>query len=395
MDSEKTDNMDCLVIGCGLSGGVIARYLAEELGKRVVIWERRNHIAGNMYDYVDVHNILVHKYGPHTFHTVKKPLYDYMCRFGEWDEYHLTCMAQIDGKFTPSPFNFQTIDDFYAPEQAACLKTGLAEAYPSQEKASIVDLIENSDPVIHEFAMFLFNKDYSLYTAKQWGVPASEIDVSVLKRVPVLFSYKTGYFDDPYQAMPHVSYSHFFNALLDHPNIKVELGVEALKHLSVASNGKKLLIDEKPTDIPVIYTGALDELFGRSEGALPYRSLHFEWKHADIDSFQDAPVVAYPQAQDFTRITEYKKLPVQNVRGTSYAVEYPLHYRAEEKAEPYYPVLTAESQKQYALYKNKADKINNLFYCGRLADFKYYNMDQALERSLEICEALKSYFFVY
>lgn len=380
-------DMDCLVVGCGLSGSVVARYLAEKLGQKVVIWERRNHIAGNMYDYIDEHGILVHQYGPHTFHTTKKHLYNYICRFGEWDDYHLTCMSHIDGKFTPTPFNFQTIDDFYSPERAQHLKNKLTAAYPNQEKATIVELMRHSDSDIRGYAMFLFEKDYSLYTAKQWGVDPSKIDVSVLKRVPVLFSYKTGYFDDPYQVMPKISYTHFFENLLDHSNIRVELGVDAFEYLRVSPVGDVLLLDSHPADIPVIYTGALDELF-REPGALPYRSLHFEWKYEEIESFQDAPVVAYPQAKGFTRITEYKKLPIQNICGTTYTVEYPLPYQAGQKNEPYYPVLTEESQLQYALYKQRADKVKNLFCCGRLADFKYYNMDQALEQALELCQQL-------
>lgn len=385
---------DAIIVGCGLSGSVVARYLAEELGKRVIIWERRKHIAGNMYDYVNEHGILVHKYGPHIFHTTKKPLYDYICRFGEWDDYHLTCMVQIDGKYTPSPFNFKTIDDFYLPDRAREIKEKLILAYPGHEKASIVELLKHHDPVIQEYANFLFEKDYRLYTAKQWGISPLEIDVSVLKRVPVLFTYKSGYFDDPYEAMPNISYTHFFRTILDHPNIQIELGVQALDHLHITRSSNQLLVDGIPTEVPVIFTGALDELFRYIEGYLPYRSLKFEWKYEEIESLQEAPVVAYPQAEGFTRITEYKKLPVQDVCGTSYAVEYPLQYKAELKTEPYYPVLTEKSQQQYNVYKQKADAVKNLFYCGRLADFKYYNMDQALERALEICDQLNRYYDV-
>ncbi len=211
-----------------------------------------------------------------------------------------------------------------------------------------------------------------------------EIDPSVLKRVPLRFSYQEGYFDDPYQVMPIHSFTHFFENLLDHPNITIELNVEALDHLRVV-NGK-LLLDGKEILLPVVYTGALDELFGCIYGSLPYRSLRFEWKYEKKNSFQNAPVVAYPQAEGYTRITEYKKLPIQDRPGTSYAVEYPLPYREGEKLEPYYPVLTTESQKQFARYKTLSDKIPNLICCGRLADFKYYNMDQALERAMAIAE---------
>lgn len=378
-------DMDCLVVGCGLCGAVIARHLAEQ-GKKVVIWERRNHIGGNMYDYVDEHGFLVQKYGPHTFHTKEKALYDYMCRFEQWQDYKLTCGAVWDGKYTPTPFNFTTIDTFFSPEKAGLLKEKLKTAFAGREFATVVEVLSHPDTDIREYAEYLFQNDYAPYTAKQWGVSPAEIDPSVLKRVPLRFSYDEGYFDDPYQVMPVHSFAKFFENLLDHPNIEVQLGVEALEHLQVRDG--KLLLNGKETLFPVVYTGALDELFGGVYGALPYRSLRFEWKFEDKESLQDAPVVAYPQEKGYTRITEYRKLPIQNKPGTSYAVEYPLPYREGEKLEPYYPVLTVESQKQYAKYKALADQISNLVCCGRLADFKYYNMDQALEWALEICKQI-------
>ena len=175
--------------------------------------------------------------------------------------------------------------------------------------------------------------------------------------------------------------------LLFHDNISVEMQTDALDIVSVSDG--KLYIDGKETDKTVIYTGPIDELFRCQHGKLPYRSLRFEWKHEDIDSFQDMPVVAYPQAENFTRITEYKKLPYQNVNGTTYAVEYPLPYRTGESNEPYYPVLTEESQELFKQYQQLAMQVNGLVCCGRLADFKYYNIDQAIERALEIVDQMK------
>lgn len=375
--------MDALVIGCGLTGAVVARFLAEELNKKVVIWERRNHIGGNMYDYYDEHNILVHKYGPHIFHTNNRIIYDYVCKFADWNKYKLTYMAYMNGKFTPTPFNFQTIDDYYDVEEGDDLKQRIKKVFDGRQTATVLEVLNCNDEKVRAYAQFLFDNDYSLYTAKQWGVSAKEIDPSVLKRVPLRFSYDVGYFDDEYQVMPAKSYTEFFTNLLNHPNISVQLGVEALEHLKI--NNGKLLINNLEQNIPVIYTGALDELFGLEYGKLPYRSLRFEWRYEDIESKQDAPVVAYPQADGFTRITEYKKLPVQNVKGTTYAVEYPLTYNENEKMEPYYPVLTEDSQLMYARYASKAKQIKGLYCAGRLADFKYYNMDQALERALELC----------
>lgn len=380
--------MQALIVGCGLTGSVIARFLAEKLNKKVVIWDRRNHIGGNMYDYYDEHGILVHKYGPHTFHTKKEYLYDYMCQFAEWKEYKLTCMAQINGKFTPTPFNFQTIDDFYDKKEADDLKKRIRNEFGNKVTATVVEVLNCNDEKIRKYAQFLFDNDYSLYTAKQWGISASEVDPSILKRVPLRFSYDIGYFDDEYQVMPATTFTDFFKSLLNHKNIEIKLGIEALEHLNVDLQNNKVFIDGKYKDIPIIYTGALDELFDNCYGKLPYRSLRFEWKYEDIDSKQDAPVVAYPQAEGFTRITEYKKLPVQDVKGTTYAVEYPLSYNENVKMEPYYPVLTEKSQRIYSKYLEKASNIKNLFLAGRLADFKYYNMDQALERALNICKEL-------
>ena len=378
-------NCDYLVVGCGLSGAVVARHLAQQ-GKQVTIWERRDHIGGNVYDYVDEHGFLVQKYGPHTFHTKIKHLYDYMCQYEQWEPYRLTCGAVWDGKYTPTPFNFSTIDTFYPEDKAQALKQKLTEAFAGRETATVVEVLEHPDPDIRGYAQFLFSNDYAPYTAKQWGVDPSEIDPSVLKRVPLRFSYNVGYFDDAYEVMPRHSFTRFFENLLDHPNVRTELGVDALEHLKVRDN--RLFLDGKQLQIPVVYTGALDELFGGVYGQLPYRSIKFDWRYEDIDSLQDAPVVAYPQEPGFTRITEYKKLPVQEKPGTSYAVETSLPYREGEKMEPYYPVLTEASLAQYAKYHAMADQIPNLIYCGRLADFKYYNMDQALDRALQICAML-------
>lgn len=379
--------MDILIVGAGLTGAVLARELAENHNKKVVIWERRNHIAGNMYDYKDEHNILVQKYGPHTFHTKEKYLYDYMCKYGQWKKYKLKCMAVIDGRATPTPFNYKTIDDFYSQEAAADLKSRIEKEYMGKKTATVLEVLNSKDEKIRQYAEFLYEKDYKLYTAKQWGIPADKIDKSVLERVPLRFSYDEGYFDDEYEVMPKISFTNFFENILNYKNIEVILNKEALNHINIKDNN--IFIDNENLNIPVIYTGALDELFNLEYGRLPYRSLKFEFKYEEKDSFQDAPVTAYPQAEKYTRITEYKKLPYQNVKGTTYAVEYPLHYENNKDAEPYYPVITKESKILYAKYEEKAKNIKNLIYAGRLADFKYYNMDMALKRALEVYEKIK------
>lgn len=378
--------MRYIVVGCGISGATVARLLAES-GKKVEIWERRDHIAGNMYDFVEPYGVLVHKYGPHIFHTNNEKVWDFVNRFEDWKPFKLVCGAAWDGKYTPTAFNFKTIDTFYSEEDAKKLKEKLLAAYPGRESATVVEVLQHEDPDIRGYAEYLFENDYAPYTAKQWGISPEEIDPSVLKRVPLRFSYNESYFTDTYEAMPCNSYTRLFENLLQHENITLKLGVEAKDKL-VFKNGRVTVAEEENFDVTVIYTGALDELFDLQHGELPYRSLRFEWKHEDVDSFQEAPVVAYPKEPGFTRITEYKKLPLQDVKGTTYAVEYPLPYIKGQTVEPYYPVLTESSQQQYDKYRKLAEGIENLVCCGRLADFKYYNMDQAIEAAMKVVDDL-------
>ena len=377
---------DVIVVGCGLSGAVVARQLADS-GRRVLILEKRDHIAGNMFDYIDEHGILVHKYGPHTFHTNNKELYNYISKYSKWFDYRLKCGAEINGICTPTPFNFKTIDQFYSQEEADELKKHIKLVFGDRKTATVVEALDSKDKVIKKYAQFLFDNDYSLYTAKQWGLSASEIDPSVLKRVPLRFSYDEGYFDDKYQVMPHHSYTEFFNGLLDSDRITVRLNTDALDMLSILSNNQ-VEYNGSIFDGIVVFTGALDALFNYRFGKLPYRSLRFEWHYENIESKQQLPVVAYPQAEGFTRIVEYSKLPVQKGKGTTYEIEYSFQADDYSEQEPYYPVLTKYSQYKYELYKSLAGKVKNLYLCGRLAEFKYYNMDQALQHALEVSEII-------
>ena len=254
----------------------------------------------------------------------------------------------------------------------------------------MVEMLESKNCTVRNYAQFLFDNDYKLYTAKQWGISPDAIDVSVLKRVPVEFSYRVGYFHDKYQFMPETSYTDFFNKLLAHKNIEVKLETEALDFISLDTEKRGLFYKGEKWDKPLIYTGAIDELLGGKYGKLPYRSLKFDWKTLGMDSYQSAPVVAYPQAEGYTRITEYKKLPVQDVPGvTTIAVEYSIPYQKGRNLEPYYPIPTNENQCLYEKYRTEAEKVENLYLCGRLADYKYYNMDQTLESALKLCKHLK------
>lgn len=381
-------NYDIIIAGCGFAGATIA-YLAAQDGKNVLIVEKRNHIAGNMYDYVDDARILVQKYGPHTLHTNSEKIYRFLSSIGGWNPYILRARVMIDGQYTPSPFNFKTIDQYFPKEKGSRLKSRLLEYYPGLKSTAIVDLLECEDSSIREYARFLFEKDYRPYTAKQWGIKPEELDISVLKRVPVRLDYTDAYFDDKYQLMPEKSFTAFFEKMLESRNIEVMLNTDALDFAAFKDNGE-MEWNGCPLEIPFVYTGPVDELFGLKFGRLPYRSLWFDWQTHDTDSYQETSGVAYPMAEGYTRITEYKKLPVQDVPGkTTIAVEYPADYGSPKGREPYYPVLTAESQKMYQRYLETARQINRLYLCGRLAEFKYYNMDQVIQRAMCIYEEIK------
>jgi UDP-galactopyranose mutase len=381
-------------VGAGFCGSVIARRLAEEDNKKVLVIERRKHIAGNAYDEVNEYGILVQKYGPHIFHTNNSEVYQFISKYGVWEDYKLNCEVFMDGINTPSPFNFKTIDQFYTLNDAEILKEQLRKEYPNRDKATIVEMLESDNPVVKEYADMLFQKDYSLYTAKQWGIAPSEIDISVLKRVPVRFDYEDMYFDDNYECLPQKGYTNFFAELLNHENITVQIGKDALESIRIDEANQAILIDAKESKIPVVFTGPVDELLSFKYGRLPYRSLNFQYKTIEVDSYQNAPVVAYPQVPDYTRITEYTKLPYQNAHGkTTIAVEFPLQYKpaTDTYVEPYYPIINDSNMTTYTEYIAHIRDIENLFLCGRLADYKYYNMDNAIERAFVVYNAVASY----
>lgn len=375
---------DAIVVGTGFAGAIIARRIAEELDKKVLVIEKRNHIGGNMYDYTDDYGIRIQKYGPHTFHTNNELVYKYLTNYCLFDEYLLKCEAIVKGTSTPTPFNFKTIDQIYTKEEAIALKEKLIIRYGSSQ-ATVLELLNCEDKDIKGYAEYLFENDYSLYTAKQWGKKPTEIDSSILKRVPILFSYRDTYFNDVYQGIPQGGFTGIFEKMLAHQNINVELSTDVLDNIIVDEHKKSLIY--KDVHIPVIYTGALDELFNYRYGKLPYRSLEFELEYLPVSSFQNVAIVAYPADKDITRITEYTKLPYQNIENkTVIAKEYSMQYdkEADKGNEPYYPILTYESMKQYNKYLELAEQYSNLILCGRLADFKYYNMDQVIERTLNV-----------
>lgn len=377
--------MKYYIVGSGIVGAVLAAELAKK-GHTVQVSERRSHAGGNVYDYDDEYGIHVHHYGPHIFHTNDDEVYRYVSDNCELKDFNLVCGSVMDGKCVPTSFDFSSVDTFF-PEEAEEIKAHIKAEFGNRASATVLEMLESHDSYVRRFADFLYEKDYKPYTAKQWGIDPEKVDRQIFKRVPILFSYGSKYFSDKYQAMPVKGYMEFIENLLKTPGIELRLNEEALNRFSIRDN--QVMDGGKPLDGVLIFTGALDELFSCKHGKLPYRSLRFEWKHEDIDSFQDMPVVAYPQAEGFTRITEYKKLPVQEVRGTTYAVEYPLPYKQGEAMEPYYPVLTEESQELFQKYYEEAKQVKGLAFAGRLAEFKYYNMDQAIRRALDLARELQ------
>ena len=373
------------IAGSGIVGAVLAAELAKK-GHTVQVLERRAHAGGNVYDYDDEYGIHVHHYGPHIFHTNDDEVYRYVSDNCELRDFNLVCGSVMDGKCVPTSFDFSSVDTFF-PEEAEEIKAHIKAEFGDRASATVLEMLESQDSYVRRFADFLYEKDYKPYTAKQWGIDPEKVDRRIFKRVPILFSYGSKYFSDKHQAMPVKGYMEFIENLLKTSGIELRLNEEALDRFSIRDN--QVMDGDKPLDGVLIFTGALDELFGCKHGKLPYRSLRFAWKHEDIDSFQDMPVVAYPQAEGFTRITEYKKLPVQEVRGTTYAVEYPLPYKQGEAMEPYYPVLTEESQELFRKYYEEAKRVRGLAFAGRLAEFKYYNMDQAIRRALDLARELQ------
>ena len=369
------------IIGCGITGCTIARKLADK-GYFVTIYDRRNHIGGNLFDYEDSYGIRIHEYGPHIFHTNNEEVFDFITRFGKWEDFSLVCGAVIKSECVSTAFDYTTIDTFYERTKADQLKEALENNFPKRSTVTVLELLDSENELIREYGKFLYKNDYEPYTSKQWGISPEKIDKQIFKRVPVRIGYKQAYFDDKYQVMPKYGYTEFVKNVLNHPNIKVVLNSKITGGVSFDGN-KMILPNELQNSDNLIFTGAIDELFGHKFGYLPYRSLRFEIKHENTDSYQKYPVVAYPMAEGYTRITEYKKLPIQKAKGSTYAVEYPVHVGESRDIEPYYPILTEESVKMYEKYREFAKNIKGLYCIGRLADFKYYNMDQAIERALE------------
>ena len=383
---------DILVAGAGYAGAVAARVLAEA-GRRVLVLERRPHIGGNAYDCLDQAGVLIHQYGPHIFHTNDKRVFEFLSRFTRWRDYQHRVIANIPdekgGRMTyPVPFNLTSLETAFGGPEGRRLGSKLIEAYGAEKKVTILELRQNPDRSIAALADYVYEHVFVHYTMKQWGQTPEEIDPNTTARVPVFLSRDDRYFQDACQGMPLEGYTPMFERMLDHPNITVELGVDALARLDLS--GDVLRVDGAPFAGQVIYTGQADELFSFRFGPLPYRTLDFRFETLERDDFQGYGTVNYTVDQDYTRITEFKYLTGQALPGaTTIVKEYSRAYTGKNGEIPYYAIINPENNALYARYKAEADKFPNLHLLGRLAEYKYYNMDVITGKALDLAETLK------
>ena len=379
---------DCVVVGAGVAGCVAAREMAEA-GKNVLILEKRNHIGGNTYDEKDAYGVLVHRYGPHVFHTDKEAVFRYLSRFTDWYRFDHKVVANVYGKLLPIPFNLNTLSMVYEEEKAKRLEGKLKSRYPLGSRVPILELKEQEDEELIELAEYVYEHVFLRYTMKQWGKKPEEISPKVTARVPVLVDYDNRYFQEPYQGVPKDGFTALFENMLRHERITIHTGIDAgevLEFREMPEGGAIYYKDEKFTG-DVIFTGQVDALFNWKFGELPYRSLDFAFEHLKIDDYQGHSVVNYTVEEEFTRITEFKHLTGQKISGTTIVKEYPRAFTSREQI-PYYCIDCPENQALYERYRKEAERFEGLHLLGRLAEYKYYNIDAMVERALAYCREL-------
>ena len=360
------------VIGAGISGLTISRLIAEQLGKKVLIVEKRGHIGGNCHDCRGADGILVHKYGPHIFHTDDKQVYDFLSRFTSWSNYQHRVLSFVDGIFVPFPICGKTINMLLN----LSLSTREIQTYLDSVRDRDRVIRNSEDVVLRDAGQLLYEKFFKNYTKKQWDAYPDELSPQVISRIPIRTNDDDRYFTDKYQGMPTSGYSSMFGKMADHPNISILLGADYREHGLQAA--------DKPAGLAVICTAPIDEYFGHSLGRLKYRSLDIRFESHNQESYQPAAVVNYPNDYDFTRITEYKKLTGEASEATAISLEYPTW-----DGDPFYPVLDSTQQGKYAAYCEKAAKLENVFFLGRLGEYRYYNMDAAVAAAFSLFERLK------
>jgi UDP-galactopyranose mutase len=352
---------DWLVVGAGFAGSVLAERLASQRGDRVLLIDRRPHVGGNAYDRLDEAGVLIHQYGPHIFHTNSEAIFDHLSQFTAWRPYEHRVLAKVDGMLVPIPINLDTVNRLYGLN----LTSEELEDWFAARAEPVDEIRTSEDVVVSKVGRELYEKFFRGYTRKQWGVDPSQLDKSVTARVPTRTNRDDRYFGDTYQAMPAEGFTRMFERMLDHPNITRRLGVD--------------YADVKAENLAprTIFTGPVDEFFGHRFGRLPYRCLRFEHRTLDQEQFQPVAVVNYPMSEDYTRITEYKHLTGQRRPRTSITYEYPT-----DTGDPYYPIPRAENAELYKKYEALALRTPDVWFVGRLATYRYYNMDQVVGQAL-------------
>lgn len=354
---------DYLIVGAGFAGSVLAERLARGAGRRVLICDVRNHIGGNAYDHYNDDGILVHKYGPHIFHTNSREVFAYLSQFTAWRPYQHRVRAYVDGMLLPIPINLDTINQLYGLN----LNSFEVEKFLESVAEPRAQIRTAEDVVVSKVGRALYEKFFRGYTRKQWGLDPSELDASVTARVPTRTNRDDRYFTDTYQAMPLHGYTRMFERMLDHPNIKILLNTDYRDVVGVIPFRE------------MIYTGPIDAFFDYRYGKLPYRSLAFQHETHDLAVYQPAPVINYPNDYAYTRVTEFKYLTGQEHRKTSIVYEFPM-----DEGDPYYPVPRPENARIYEQYKALADATPGVYFVGRLATYRYYNMDQVVAQALKL-----------
>ncbi len=352
---------DYLVVGAGFAGSTIAERLATDAGKKVLICDRRPHIAGNAYDHYDEAGVLVHKYGPHIFHTNSRDVFDYLSQFTDWRPYQHRVLAWVDGQLLPVPINLNTVNKMYGTS----LTSFQLEEFFSSVAEPRAQIKTSEDVIVSRVGRELYDKFFKNYTRKQWGLDPSELDAAVTARVPVRTNLDDRYFTDTYQAMPLHGYTRMFERMLTNPNIKILLNADYRE------------VRDMIPHRDVIFTGPIDEFFDYRYGKLPYRSLEFKFETKNVEVAQEAPVINYPNENAYTRITEFKYLTGQQHSKTSLVYEYP-----KAEGDPYYPIPRAENAALYRRYQALADQTPGVHFLGRLGTYKYYNMDQCVAQAL-------------